>query len=316
MNLFTHSSGRPEYVNLLAPPECTLKCVNCGITGDEQGEHLPPQKLIKAVDEVADWLGPVSLAVPGIGEPFLDEGLLEALAHACGRGLQVDVATTGCGFPKERIGRLISLGLNSVSMPLHGVKPETHDFLVGAAGAQEKTLDALRYVIKKRVSGKPRLTVSCMATSRNLREIPDLVRLCLETGVDSVFLEPLWLGGAHSKTEDITNHPLWIRGDMLEELDALLEGTRYSEKDAILEYYRSPASFLDKKPKESSSKKIYISFNGDVKLCPNGDTIGSIQSGTVKDLWCCAKARSARKAITSCKGFIGNIHCFLCKSSI
>jgi MoaA/NifB/PqqE/SkfB family radical SAM enzyme len=191
------SVGRP-YV--LPPPGvdistndlCGLACVMCKNRAEKRDEaSMAPSEVRQLFADVAAW-GVTKVALTGAGEPFRDPEMLAYVRDANALGLRVNITTNG--FPistaiaSELGGREVS-----VSVSIHGVKPETHERIVGIPKAGQNAFRAVRRLVaaRKKMKGKLLVNVSAVIQKGNIEEIPALARWAKEAGCDGFNVQPV-----------------------------------------------------------------------------------------------------------------------------
>ncbi|HIH03382.1 MAG TPA: radical SAM protein [Methanoregulaceae archaeon] len=182
-----HGNGGPVvFWNVTA--RCNLRCVHCylgaGPDAPAAGE-LTTSEALGLVDEFAAVRAPVVLFSGG--EPLLrgDLGVLAARARA--RGLATALSTNGTLITAGVAGWLAEAGFEYVGISLDGASAQTHDALRGMSGSFGRAVEGMRHCVAAGVRCGLRVTV----TRDNAAEIPGLLRLARETGIQRFCL--YWL---------------------------------------------------------------------------------------------------------------------------
>lgn len=188
-----------DEVDLYVTMACNLKCSFCSVRANEYARPaLPLARVLEIVDE-ARALGMQQLHLTG-GEPALRPDLEQIIRHAAQLGVAARLISNGTLLDRERLGCLRAAGLDSLMVSLDGLE-QTHNALRGSCDAWRRTLDCVRAA---RDMGF-RTRVSAVAFRPNLAEIPALMQLAAEIGVDifSIFLGSPLGRGMHWKAQVI-----------------------------------------------------------------------------------------------------------------
>lgn len=192
---------------------CNKSCLHCYQTGKPQPEL--PLSSLEAILMLMDrtlmkWRNQGSMSLTG-GEPFVREDDLFALMRCVDETASFthyDILTNGSLISDDHAVRLRDLAkLRRIQMSLEGGCRETNDAIRGN-GSFEETLDAIRCLKKHG------LTVSVMTTlSRlNFGEMPALITILENEGVDTLAMERLIPEGSGDALRDQLLSPLELRG--------------------------------------------------------------------------------------------------------
>ena len=114
------------------------------------------------------------------GEPTLSPHLPRIIAAARDRNLRPILTTNGRALTKgERLDALSSLGLKGIRVSIHGASAETHDGVVGVAGAFRQSVHALALSSRSNL----RREMVCVITRENARELVPIVDLAAKLRV-------------------------------------------------------------------------------------------------------------------------------------
>jgi radical SAM protein with 4Fe4S-binding SPASM domain len=217
---------------------CNLRCAHCYQEGGA-GEELPFRDLLRILaqfKELVGWLGeeaepfPVKgqINVSG-GEPFLRNDFFDLLSafHAERDWLSFAILTNGTYIDDGIARSLRGLDAVFVQVSMEGGK-ETNDAIRGA-GAYDRTIEALRCLIRERVPS----SISFTAHRDNFREFPRVVQLGCELGVGKVWADRLIPCGSGSSLGDKTLTPEETREFFEIMYQARSEAARVPGKTAV-----------------------------------------------------------------------------------
>jgi heme d1 biosynthesis radical SAM protein NirJ len=187
---------------------CNLCCEHCySISADVDfpGE-LTTEQVYRTMDDLRAFGVPV-LILSG-GEPLLRHDILEVAARAKSMGFYVGLSTNGTLIDASLAARLAATGFDYVGISLDGTAT-THDRFRRMQGAHRAALNGIRLCREAGIKIGLRFTL----TQRNAPELPAILRLQDEEGIDKFYLSHLNYAG---------------RGNVNRRKDVVLETTRRS----------------------------------------------------------------------------------------
>ena len=185
---------------------CNLTCKHCyalSADHDYPGE-LSTQEVVGVMHDLRSYHVPV-LILSG-GEPLLRPDLFEIAEHAKGFGFYVGLSSNGTLIDDRKADRIAAQGFDYVGISLDGLR-ETHDRFRRKLGAFDASLAAVRALRERGVKVGLRYTM----TDMNAADLPDLLQLMQDEGVDKFYFSHLNYAG---------------RGNIHRERDAHFAATR------------------------------------------------------------------------------------------
>ncbi len=172
---------------------CNLRCLMCTAwteSGDGRGE-LGTAEVLRVVGE-AGRLGLAHLKLFG-GEPLLRRDLETIVAYAAGLGVHCTLITNGTMLTRQRAQALVAAGLAQVDLSLDAGDPVLHDSIRGVPGTWSRAVRGLGFVQEAARTLGRRLTlrVNTVVMRQNYRDLPNLVRLLSQLGLDVLALNPV-----------------------------------------------------------------------------------------------------------------------------
>jgi MoaA/NifB/PqqE/SkfB family radical SAM enzyme len=186
----------PILGTLVTNYECNLRCTMCRLP--EGGRLLPRETReslstdgMKAVIDGFASLGTRGIGFTG-GEPLLRPDLFLLLRHARGRGLLTHLNTNGTLLTDVASREILDSGVDSLNVSLDGASDATHDRIRGVPGAFARTVEAIRRIDRMRKQGGVPLRLKAVAvlSEENIDEVPEILRLGAELGVDCLEFIP------------------------------------------------------------------------------------------------------------------------------
>ena len=195
----------PTELQLEVTSRCNLKCSACLRT------HTPLQA--DADLTLADYRRIVA-GLPSLqriafqlnGEPLLCEDLFAMIREAAAAGVDTVLNTNGTLLDARRRGELLASGLQELRVSLDGARSETVAAMAGVDVLERVTERVSALVRERGEATTPRVSLWMVASRTNVAELPDLVRLAAEVGVDEVYLQRLVLTGHGVARKDESLH--------------------------------------------------------------------------------------------------------------
>jgi radical SAM protein with 4Fe4S-binding SPASM domain len=132
-----------------------------------------------------------SIMLQGAGEPFLNEDVFHMIAYEKRMGNYVSTFTNATLLDTGTCKRIINSGLDSLRFSLDGATADTFERLRGGADFERVVANIKNFItIMREARGsvkKPKLSITVVAMEENIHEIPDIVSLAAELGIN--FLE-------------------------------------------------------------------------------------------------------------------------------
>jgi len=227
---------QPELVKIEITTRCNLACRFCGHTwgvawaqgladlptdGNEEREFLKACRRsgrdmsLETFQHILSQFPHTSrLDVQGIGEPLINPAFMSMLELSARRKARVQFYTNGTLMSPETSRKLVDFQVAEISISLDGASASVYEFI--RRGAQfDRVVANIQALVdaKRRVgSERPYIRLAMVATSHNVAEMPDLVTLGHQLGVDEVVITYFkdiapalsgWIGNAKEMTEAI-----------------------------------------------------------------------------------------------------------------
>jgi radical SAM protein with 4Fe4S-binding SPASM domain len=189
----------PHELQIEVTGACNLRCRMCLVryapaVGRAEGA-LAYEDFLALVDGLPELR---KLTLQGLGEPLLSPHLLDMVRHAAERGVEVGFNTNGTLLRRPIAEQLVAAGLGWLHVSLDGATAATYEEvrhgtdMKPRAGQFDRVVANLRGVVAARGGGgRPRIQLVFVAMRRNVRELPALIELAADVGVDSVWVQNL-----------------------------------------------------------------------------------------------------------------------------
>jgi heme b synthase len=157
---------------------CNLSCIHCRAAaenGPYEGE-LSTAEALTFLDTVASFSKPVIILTGG--EPLMRPDIFELAQHGTDLGLRMVMATNGTLVTADSIERMLTTGIQRMSVSLDGATATSHDAFRQQPGAFEASLNAVRLAKAAGLEFQINTTI----TKINLAEIPAILDLAVKLG--------------------------------------------------------------------------------------------------------------------------------------
>lgn len=189
----------PRELQVEVTGACNLRCRMCLVRyapaiGRAEGA-LSYEDFLALVDSLPELR---KLTLQGLGEPLLSPHLLDMVRHAAGRDVEVGFNSNGTLLTRRIADELVEAGLGWLHVSLDGATAATYEEVRHGTtfeprpGQFDTVVGNLRGLVAARgARERPRIQLVFVAMRRNVRELPALVELAAEVGVDSVWVQNL-----------------------------------------------------------------------------------------------------------------------------
>ncbi len=158
---------------------CNLKCKHCyANAGKALSDELKTEEAKNVIDQL-DRASVPMLAFSG-GEPLVRRDIFELTKYAAKKGIYVAVATNATLITKKKAKEMKEAGVSFTQISLDGASAETHDTFRGVKGVFNKTIQGIKICVNEGFL----VNIATTATKSNYEEIPKIIDLCEDLGVD------------------------------------------------------------------------------------------------------------------------------------
>jgi heme d1 biosynthesis radical SAM protein NirJ len=182
---------------------CNLTCKHCySISADiDFPGELDTTQVFKVMDDLRSYGVPV-LILSG-GEPLLRPDIFEVSRRAREMGFYVGLSTNGTLIGEHNIERIAEIGYDYVGISLDGTQA-THDRFRQKEGAYDNSLAGIRLCRDYGIKVGMRFSI----TQNNAGELPLMLKLMEQEGVDKFYLSHLNYGGRghRHRTSDVAHN--------------------------------------------------------------------------------------------------------------
>jgi len=180
---------------------CNLTCKHCySISADTDfPNELSRSQVFEVMDDLKAFGVPV-LILSG-GEPLLRPDLFEIAHRAKAMGFYTALSTNGTLIDDANIGKIAEVGFDYLGISIDGIR-ETHDKFRRKEGAFDASMAALRRCRELGIKVGLRFTM----TQDNAAELPQLLQLMDDEGIDKFYFSHLNYAGRGNKNRKDDTH--------------------------------------------------------------------------------------------------------------
>jgi MoaA/NifB/PqqE/SkfB family radical SAM enzyme len=192
----------PSVVFIEVTNRCNLLCETCPRTYFTR-EPLKTLTYAEFVAIAEQFPAMRRAVLHGIGEPLLNRELPQMIAYLKAREVEVLFNSNGTLLTPAWQEALVRSGLDQFRCSIDGAEAATYAAIRGA-DLLPKIVEGLGGLVatKQRLgAARPDLSIWCVATQENLRELPDLVRMAARLGVPEVYVQRLTFFAQEPETQ-------------------------------------------------------------------------------------------------------------------
>jgi MoaA/NifB/PqqE/SkfB family radical SAM enzyme len=186
----------PSFLQIEPVGQCNLRCQMCPIQFRQDGPPFGPPAFMEfdTFTRILDQFPALrELQLQGLGEPMMHPRFFDMITYAAAKGIEVGTNTNLTFLNARRTEQCVCSGLSWLHASIDGATAETYE-RIRVRARFDRVIDNIKGLAatKRRLrSETPRIRLVAVAMRQNLHELPDLVRLAHELGIDSIFVQHL-----------------------------------------------------------------------------------------------------------------------------
>ncbi len=231
----------PKVVYIEATNRCNLLCETCPRTYFQR-EPLKSLSLHEFIIIAEQFPQMQRALLHGIGEPLLNRDLPEIIRYLKGRNVEVIINSNGTLLTPLWQTQLVECGLDQYRCSIDGAMDKTYARIRGAA-LLPKLKQGLHGLVKTRElmgATTPRISIFCVASKENLGELPDLLHLAADMGVNEVCVQRMvYFAGEPQKQFGMARQKLAIFGQDGSRVDEVLQECTQLSKELGINFIAS-----------------------------------------------------------------------------
>ena len=307
----------PRKLQVEVTGSCNLRCRMCLV---RYRPAIPKRAGALALEDykalVDELPGLEELILQGLGEPLLSPHLFEMIEFARARGIEVGFNTNATLLTRPKARRLVDLDVAWLAISLDGASAAAYEDVRHGA-RYERVRANVEGLLAERRDGRPHVKLVFVAMRRNVAELPALVELADEWGVEEVSVQNL----SHSFSDtDPAGDYAEIRA--YAEREALWNGAGSPEAEAAFAEARALADRVGvtlRVPRLDEPARLrapgdrgcewpwdgaYVTHEGRVQPCcmvmgSDRATLGDLRTQRFTDVWNGERYAEFRRRLTS-----------------
>ena len=178
----------PPSVDIEPTIRCNLKCKFCQVpTWNRKADDLTFEQFKRILDQFPNL---IKLKLQGMGETFINKDIFKMIDYAAGKDLFIKTTTNATLLNPDMCKKIIISKLDELVISLDGSTKETYEAIRKGAKFDD-VIKKIEYLsnLKKKFKSGPKLSVWFVGTELNMKELPDLVKLCKKLGLDQLTIQ-------------------------------------------------------------------------------------------------------------------------------
>jgi radical SAM protein with 4Fe4S-binding SPASM domain len=278
MSKLEHGLRLPKVVYIETTNRCNLRCKGCILyRGNwEPDRDMSLQDLVMITDQLPEL---ERATLHGVGEPLLNKALCRMIVHLKKRKVFVLFNSNGILLDKKRWNAVIDSGLDELRISLDAASPEGYEIIRNSNQFHRvvQNLRAFLKLQKKRRADTPRVSMWFLGTKENIAELPGLLRLAAEIGIEEIHLQRLVYFQDH-EGYGVARREKTLRGSNDEVLELIHDSRLLAAQSGIRFNASGLSSPIESVQADSAAKLpwrkcyrpqtlMYITANGNVLPC-------------------------------------------------
>lgn len=270
----------PNYVQIESSTKCNMKCQMC-IRAPGENFDMPFDFFRSIIDQLrSSWFGTKQVDLTGVGEPLLCKNLISMVKYTKKAGFTVGFTSNFTLMNEEKAKELIQAKVDYVHVSIDSARKETFERMRLGANFEDVMSKVKLFAEAKKEMKSSKLTLKLTVTlsTESMKEIPELIKLAEDLGVDSVnFNMPIYPEKQHCIRE-LPSLPTW------------------KEKPGTRIGIGRRAIWLKKPQPCVAMKGCFITYDGKILPCnglmqllPRAEyskvQLGDLKNDTLKEVW-------------------------------
>jgi radical SAM protein with 4Fe4S-binding SPASM domain len=249
--------------------------------------HLERESFERIVDQFPGGLAGLNLQ--GMGEPLLNKQTLPVLRAGETRGIPMRFTSNGSVMTPVIAEALLGLRRTTITFSIDGATAAVFE-RIRVGGKFAKVCENIQRFVKLRGDARePGIDIWTVVTKENVAELPDIVRLAKDLGVDAITLQLFVTNWGKSEMNPHAEATRVARTDL--HLEACLRQAQKVANLVGIPLTIFSDDFLSReKPCRLPWTSAYIASNGDVVPCSivaDSDTVrmGNVFERPFREIW-------------------------------
>ncbi len=179
-----------DMVDIKVGYTCNNDCFHCVIADKRRGLIREGKSTDRTIEEIMDHIKDAinqkaeTVVLTG-GEITIRREFFQILDFAAKNVSHINLQTNGrMFFYDEYVNKVISYPNVNATIAIHSCKPKVHEWITGAKGSFEQTIQGIKNLIKAGM--KNRIGGKIVISKLNMDHISDIVQMCNDIGLKSI----------------------------------------------------------------------------------------------------------------------------------
>ncbi len=286
----------PSVLDIEPTTRCNLKCKMCQVPNGYFGKIDMSFDDFKSIIDQFPHL--IRIKLQGMGEPFLNKEIFRMIEYAASKGIVVGTTTNGVLIDEDMCRKILNSGLSEIYFSIDGATKQTFEDIRTGANFDVVIENMKRLVKMKGTAKTPLIAVWFVSMKENIHELPQLVTLCKDIGVQRLTAQlDICFWGKKDLEEKVRHYMLGenIELQHIQRAEAL---AREHSIAFIVNQEKLPPGKLCDWPWSSA----YITAEGKVVPCcliadAKMVNFGSLRGEGIKTIWNNPSYRAFRKSL-------------------
>ncbi len=311
---------KPRFCCWVLNYRCMFRCKMCHIweTRDDMSRESTMEQKKEFVRSLRGLVEPGFEFHLSGGEPLMTAGVLDLVDFIAGEGYRTNLVTNGFLIDERMAKRIAQSRLDTLTISLDGMMPETHDFIRGIQGSHGRIMQAIDHLdqFRIRAEAKPKISILTVIMERNLNEIPSLVEWVqqdarLEMISFQAITQPFGEAMDNEWFTKEENKLLWPQNKAqvshaMEKLSDLRRkgykiGNHPNHFLHFRGYFQDPHAFLKKIKCTLGDYEFHVDPYGKTFFCCLTEPIGNMKTERLPDIWGSPRTQQIRQSVYDCK---------------
>jgi len=295
------------------PDQCNLRCIMCEehskyyLSKGNMNRIMDFQIIEEVIEDAVDY-GLQEIIPSTMGEPLLYKSFIDLIKLVKRRSLKINLTTNGT-FPRlgvEEWANLILPIASDVKISINGAIKETNELIMEGINFKKQISNIKNFVytrdkIRKKGINHPTITFQTTFMKRNLKELPELLRIAIKMDIDRFKGHHLWITHPELENESLKQDWDSIKqwNKIAEEMHVIAETERLNNGQKIkldniypILYHNKNNKILDDFICPFLGREAWIAWDGKFNVCCAPDNLrgkfgsfGNVKDNNFMELW-------------------------------
>lgn len=296
-----HNPFLPWTLDIEPTVACNLRCIICPsdiVREQREVKCMSFENFKKIIDSISTLM---KVTIQGLGEPLLAPDFLKMISYANQNDIAVTTTLNATFINEEIAKKVVESGVSRIYISLDGATKETYEKVRRGANFK-RTLEGIRMLVKSRKKkGKPFIDLWMVGIRDNIHELPLMIDLAVDLGVDSLTIQPdVTYWGRDELRKTLKEKSL---SKQSENVAVIIEETKNKAREKGFNFvYVRKTKFTPRKPCVWPWQAGFIATDGRMVPCcllgnPETFSLGNVLEMPFKEVWNGVKMKGLRKTL-------------------